>query len=82
MINYVYIVNMENEPCRGIRDGMKAEKKTVILSVRVDAAVGEAIQAFAEEEDRTVSKYLERLVRKHVAEKQGGDGVKPKRSAK
>ena len=65
-----------------VYDGMKAEKKTVILSVRVDAAIGEAIQAFAEEEDRTVSKYLERLVRKHVAEKQGVDAAKPKRGAK
>ncbi len=54
----------------------------MILSVCVDAAIGEAIQAFAEEEDRTVSKYLERLVRKHVAEKQSGDGGKPKRGAK
>lgn len=66
------------EPRRGIRAGMKTEKKTVILSVRVDEAVGKAVQSLADAEDRTVSKYLERLVRQHVSEKFGDVG-KPKR---
>ena len=53
-------------------------KKTVILSIRVDETVGNAIRDLAADEDRTVSKYLERLVRQHVAEKLGPP-AKPKK---
>lgn len=67
-----------------IRGTMAKEKRLVILSVRVDQPLAEAVRQLAEADDRPVSNYIERLLRQHVAEK--GLGVpkpdKPKASRK
>ena len=43
--------------------------KTDYVSLRVDAAVKAALAAAAAAEDRTVAKYVERLIIAHLREK-------------
>ena len=47
---------------------MAKEKQLVILSVRVDDALAAAIKDLAEADDRPLSNYIERLLRKHAVE--------------
>jgi hypothetical protein len=60
---------------------MAKEKRLVILSVRVSDALAEAVKALAEADTRTVSNYVEALLKKHVAE-QGIDIGEPKKPTK
>jgi hypothetical protein len=57
---------------------MAKEKRVVILSVRVDETLANAIRELAEADSRPISNYIEVLLRKHVADK-GIDPGKPKR---
>jgi hypothetical protein len=43
--------------------------KIVILSVRTDEEVRDAIKALSDAEDRTLSYYIDRLLREHIAAK-------------
>jgi hypothetical protein len=61
--------------------GMAKEKRVVILSVRVDDTLADAIRKLAEADSRPLSNYIEVLLRKHVTEK-GIDIGKPKRGGK
>ena len=58
---------------------MPKEKRLVILSVRVDDALAAAMRELAEADDRPLSNYVERLLRKHAVE-QGKDLDKPQKS--
>jgi hypothetical protein len=60
---------------------MAKEKRLVILSVRVSDALAEAVKALAEADTRTVSNYIENLLKKHVAE-HGYDIGEPKKAEK
>jgi hypothetical protein len=48
---------------------MAKEKRLVILSVRVDDTLSEAVRQLAEADSRPISNYVELLLKKHVAEK-------------
>jgi len=61
--------------------GMAKEKRVVILSVRVDDTLANAIRELADADSRPISNYIEVLLRKHVADK-GIDIGKLKRGAK
>lgn len=63
---------------RGI---MLKGKRIVILSVRVDQPLADAVRQLADADDRPVSNYVERLLRKHVAE-QGLELDKPDKPEK
>jgi len=60
---------------------MAKEKRVVILSVRVDDTLANAIRELADADSRPISNYIEVLLRKHVADK-GIDIGKLKRGAK
>jgi hypothetical protein len=60
---------------------MAKEKRAVVLTTRVDEALGKAIHDLAAAENRNISNYLETLLRQHVAE-QARKGAKPKRGEK
>lgn len=53
----------------------------MVLTARVDDAVGRAVQELAADDNRTVSNYLEILIKRHVVEK-GRVEAKPKRGQK
>jgi hypothetical protein len=57
---------------------MAKEKRVVILSVRVDDTLANAIRQLAEADSRPISNYIEVLLRRHVADK-GIDIGKSKR---
>jgi predicted DNA-binding protein len=44
------------------------EHRQVQMSVRLPADLAEALETVAEQEDRTVSAELRRIIRRHVAE--------------
>jgi hypothetical protein len=56
-------------------------KRVVILSVRVDQPLADAVRQLADADDRPVSNYVERLLRKHVSE-MGIDLSKPAKPEK
>jgi predicted transcriptional regulator len=61
---------------------MMERKRIMTLTARVDEDVEAAIRELARLEDRTVSKYIERILRQHVADRQADLPTKPKRSGK
>lgn len=63
---YRYAVCMDDKP----------GKKLYLVNVRVDYETREAIKAFAEAENRSVSNYIATLLREHVAERQNRDATK------
>jgi len=56
-----------------------AEKKTMILTVRIEESVAKALKSLAEADDRKLSPYIARLLKKHVEAERGAvSEAKPK----
>ena len=53
-------------------------KKTESLSIRLDPDVREAIKRLAQEDDRSLSAYINRALRQHVEDRQAVCSTKPK----
>jgi hypothetical protein len=43
-----------------------AEKKTMILTIRVEESVGKALKELAEADERKLSAYVARVLRRHI----------------
>ena len=50
------------------------EKKTVILSIRVEDELAEALKALADADERKMSPYIARVLRRHVETERGALG--------
>jgi hypothetical protein len=51
------------------------------ISLRIEPDIREALQAFADDEERSLSSYIARVLRQHVEAKRqevGGPGVRPR----
>jgi predicted transcriptional regulator len=53
---------------------MGREKKLEPISIRLDPDVKEAIQALARQDERSLSSYINRVLRQHADEAKGKDG--------
>ena len=49
----------------------RAPKKTVIIHIRVEEDLAEALQRLAEADERKLSPYVARVLRGHVAAQEG-----------
>jgi predicted transcriptional regulator len=54
-----------------------AEKKTMILTIRVEESVGKALKELAEADERKLSAYVARVLRRHI-DAETKDKAKPK----
>jgi predicted transcriptional regulator len=48
-----------------------AEKKTMILTIRIEESVAKALKGLAEADERKLSPYIARLLRRHVEAERG-----------
>jgi hypothetical protein len=56
-----------------------AEKKTMILTIRIEESVAKALKSLAEADERKLSPYVARLLRRHVEAEKGVPGEAKKR---
>jgi hypothetical protein len=47
---------------------MRTEKKTMVLTIRIEESVGVALKELAAEDERKLSAYVARVLRRHVKE--------------
>jgi predicted transcriptional regulator len=53
---------------------MERQKKLDPISIRLDPEVKAAVEKLAKADDRTLSAYVNRILKQHVVEKQGNKG--------
>jgi hypothetical protein len=57
----------------------RPEKKTMVLTIRIEESTGTALKELAAEDERKLSAYVARILRRHVKEARGEPIPKPKR---
>lgn len=58
---------------------MRPEKKTMVLTIRIEESVGNALKELAAEDERKLSAYVARVLRRHVKDARVGESAKERK---